>query len=209
MSEPLGHIVYRAASILAALVALFAAFNFFDNLSNGEPMVPLPALALAVIIWLIGLGLPLRVACSSGRASAQHQTGVIPATSVSTERMAIQCATKDNMQSWKSISLCSQLFCSCRHGCLRSPMARFVSTHGSAQRIVAGVSAVALIAFREWEEWIACVLGLWIAVSPWVLGFQHTVAMFINLSVGILIAYLALLELWLIHYRSSSENAIG
>jgi hypothetical protein len=56
MSEPLGHIVYRAASILAALVVLFAAFNFVDNISNGEPMVPLPALALALIIWLIGLG---------------------------------------------------------------------------------------------------------------------------------------------------------
>ena len=56
MSEPLGHIFYRAASILAALVVLFAAFNFVDNLSNGEPMVPLPALALALIIWLIGLG---------------------------------------------------------------------------------------------------------------------------------------------------------
>ena len=56
MSEPLGQIVYRAASILAALVVLFAAFNFVDNISNGEPMVPLPALALALIIWLIGLG---------------------------------------------------------------------------------------------------------------------------------------------------------
>ena len=56
MSEPLGLILYRAANVLAALVTLFAAFNFIDNLSNGEPMVPLPALALAVIIWLIGLG---------------------------------------------------------------------------------------------------------------------------------------------------------
>jgi membrane protein YdbS with pleckstrin-like domain len=61
-------------------------------------------------------------------------------------------------------------------------------------------------AFREWEEWIACALGLWIAVSPWVLGFQHTVAMFINLAVGILIAYLALLQLWLIHYGSPAEK---
>ena len=75
--------------------------------------------------------------------------------------------------------------------------------------IVAAVSAVALVAFREWEEWTACVLGVWIAMSPCVFGFQHTVAMFINLSVGILIAYLALLELWLIRYGSSSENAIG
>jgi hypothetical protein len=56
MSEPFGHTLYRAASVLAAVVALFAAFNFLDNLSNGEPMVPLPALGLAVIIWLVGFG---------------------------------------------------------------------------------------------------------------------------------------------------------
>jgi hypothetical protein len=87
------------------------------------------------------------------------------------------------------------------HGTLR------IDTWISAAIVVA-VSAVALSAFREWEEWIACVLGLWIAVSPWVLGFQHTTAMFINLSIGILIAYLALLELWLIHHGSPSENAI-
>jgi hypothetical protein len=84
------------------------------------------------------------------------------------------------------------------HGTLR------IDTWISAA-VVVGVSAVALIAFREWEEWIACALGLWIAASPWVLGFQHTVAMFINLAVGILIAYLALLQLWLIHYGSPSE----
>ena len=73
--------------------------------------------------------------------------------------------------------------------------------------IVAAMSAVALIVFREWEEWVACILGLWVAVSPWVFGFQHTRAMFINLAVGILIAYLALMELWLIHYRPSPEKA--
>jgi hypothetical protein len=42
-----------------------------------------------------------------------------------------------------------------------------------------------------------------------VFGFQHTRAMFINLVVGILITYLALLELWLIHYGSASEKATG
>ena len=60
---------------------------------------------------------------------------------------------------------------------------------------------------RDRKEWIACVLGLWIAVSPWVLGFQHTVAMFINLAVGLSIAYLALLDLWLTHYGQSTEKA--
>ena len=113
------------------------------------------------------------------------------------------------MQSWKSISLRSRLFLfvspwlfAFAHGTLR------IDTWISAA-VVVGVSAVALIAFREWEEWIACALGLWIAVSPWVLGFQHTVAMFINLSVGILIAYLALLELWLIHHRSSKTRWVS
>ena len=73
--------------------------------------------------------------------------------------------------------------------------------------IVTVISLLALIAFRDWEEWIACIVGLWIAVSPWVLGFQHKVAMFISLAVGLSIAYLALLELWLTHYGSSPEKA--
>ena len=73
--------------------------------------------------------------------------------------------------------------------------------------LVAVISLFALIAFRDWKEWIACILGLWIAVSPWVLGFQHTVAMFINLAVGLSIAYLALLDLWLTHYGPSTEKA--
>jgi hypothetical protein len=89
----------------------------------------------------------------------------------------------------------------------------FAFAHGSLRidtwvsaALVAIISFVALIAFRDWEEWINCILGLWIAVSPWVLGFQHTRAMFVNLAVGILIAYLAMLELWLTHYRSPSEK---
>ena len=85
------------------------------------------------------------------------------------------------------------------HGTLR------IDTWVSAG-IVAVVSVAALIAFREWEEWIACTLGVWIAVSPWVFGFQNTRAMFINLTVGILITYLTLIELWLIHYHPSAEN---
>jgi hypothetical protein len=39
------------------------------------------------------------------------------------------------------------------------------------------------------------------------LGFRHTVAMFINLAVGLSIAYLTLLELWLTHYGPSPEKA--
>lgn len=74
--------------------------------------------------------------------------------------------------------------------------------------LVAISSFAALAVFREWEEWINFILGVWISVSPWIFGFQHTPAMRINLAVGILVAYLAILELWLIHYGPSPERAV-
>jgi hypothetical protein len=88
------------------------------------------------------------------------------------------------------------------HGTLR------IDTWVSAA-LVAAVSSVAIVAFRDWKEWINCILGFWIAASPWILGFHHTAAMVVNVAVGFLIAYLALLELWLLHYGSSSEKTIG
>jgi len=65
--------------------------------------------------------------------------------------------------------------------------------------LVAAVSAVALLTFRKWEEWINVILGVWIAASPWILGFGQTLASHVMLGFGILIAYLALIELWLVH----------
>ena len=56
MMEPWGESLYRAAAFIAAIVAMLAVFNFIYNLSQGEPIVPLPALALAGIVWLTGLG---------------------------------------------------------------------------------------------------------------------------------------------------------
>jgi len=55
-ADPWGIILYRAATLLAVLIAVFAVFNFFDNLSEDRPIVPLFAITLAVIVWLIGFG---------------------------------------------------------------------------------------------------------------------------------------------------------
>ena len=55
-ADPWGIILYRAATLLALLIAVFAVFNFFDNLSEDRPIVPLFAITLAVIVWLIGFG---------------------------------------------------------------------------------------------------------------------------------------------------------
>ena len=46
------------------------------------------------------------------------------------------------------------------------------------------LSLAALIAFGDWEEWAALVMGLWLVVSPWVLGFPHAAAMKIHIAVN-------------------------
>jgi hypothetical protein len=37
--------------------------------------------------------------------------------------------------------------------------------------VVAVLSAAALWQFQKWEEWLSAVLGAWLVVSPWILGF--------------------------------------
>ena len=59
------------------------------------------------------------------------------------------------------------------------------------------LSLAAIIAFSAWEEWINLALGLWLVISPWLLGFAHTSAMHFAIAIGAAIAFLASLELWL------------
>jgi hypothetical protein len=66
--------------------------------------------------------------------------------------------------------------------------------------LIAAISAVAILAFSEWEDWLNLLLGLWLVLAPWLLGFAHTKAMHMSIAVGCLVAYLAGLELWLAHY---------
>jgi hypothetical protein len=66
---------------------------------------------------------------------------------------------------------------------------------------IAALSIAAIIAFSDWEEWLNLLLGLWLMVSPWVLGFTHTRAMHISIGVGAMVAFVAALELWLVKYE--------
>jgi hypothetical protein len=66
--------------------------------------------------------------------------------------------------------------------------------------IVIGIlSIAALAAFAVWEEWLNLIAGLWAIVSPWVLGFQGTTAMTVHVVIGILVAALAAIELWIMN----------
>jgi hypothetical protein len=67
-------------------------------------------------------------------------------------------------------------------------------TSGAA---IAVISLAAMIAFADWEEWANLILGIWLIVSPRVLGFAHTTAMHLSILVGFTVTFLAALELFL------------
>jgi hypothetical protein len=72
--------------------------------------------------------------------------------------------------------------------------------------ILVAVSAAALLVFSDWKEWAALALGLWLVVAPWVLNLPH-LATKIHVIAGLVCAYLAGLELWLVHYDGPSGRS--
>jgi hypothetical protein len=64
--------------------------------------------------------------------------------------------------------------------------------------VIAVLAIAALAAFAVWEEWLNLIVGLWTLVSPWVLGFQGTKAMTVCVIIGIAVAILAAIELWIL-----------
>jgi hypothetical protein len=65
--------------------------------------------------------------------------------------------------------------------------------------IMGALSIAALAAFAVWEEWLNLIAGLVLIVSPWVLGFQDSQAMTIDVVIGVIVAMLAAFEVWLNH----------
>jgi len=45
---------------------------------------------------------------------------------------------------------------------------------------------------RPWEDWTESALGLWLAISPWVLGFETQIARANALVIGLAVLTLAL-----------------
>src|SRR3954454_19604808 len=64
--------------------------------------------------------------------------------------------------------------------------------------VIAILAIAALAAFAVWEEWLNLIVGLWTLIAPWVLGFEGAkTAMTIHVVVGIAVAVLAAIELWI------------
>ncbi len=66
--------------------------------------------------------------------------------------------------------------------------------------VIGAASLGALLIYVEWEEWIALAAGLWMMLSPFILGFTRTTAMHVIIGIGFVVSFLAALDLWLIHY---------
>ena len=64
---------------------------------------------------------------------------------------------------------------------------------------IAVLSIAALAAFAVWEEWLNLIAGVWLIVSPWLLGFQDSDAMTVDVAIGSVVAVLAAFEVWLTH----------
>ena len=68
----------------------------------------------------------------------------------------------------------------------------------SAAVAVTAISAI--LAYANWKEWLNVLLGAWLIVSPWVLGFAHTRAMHFSIGIRIAIAFMAMVELLVVNY---------
>ena len=67
--------------------------------------------------------------------------------------------------------------------------------------IIAVMALMALFAFQAWEEWVSGLLGAWLVISPWVLGFSgSSTAMLTHVAVGVAAIMLAI---W-----STNEHAV-
>ena len=76
--------------------------------------------------------------------------------------------------------------------------------------VVIGLASIAaIINLPVWEEWVSLVTGLWVAISPWLLGYQATVtsAMRANAAIGIAIVLLVAVELAMIQRNPSYSKA--
>ncbi|MDN4988209.1 SPW repeat protein [Bradyrhizobium arachidis] len=75
--------------------------------------------------------------------------------------------------------------------------------------IIVVLSLAAIIAYRDWEEWINVLMGVWLIASPWLLGFPHTRAMHLSIGFGIAIVLLALLDLFLHYEKRHPDDALA
>ena len=106
------------------------------------------------------------------------------------------------MDDWSSVRLCDVVNLSLGVVLFFSPWLFDLSGGAQLQTasivgiVIAVGSIAALAAFAVWEEWLNLIAGLALIVSPWLLGFQNSQGMAIDVVIGMIVAALAALEAW-------------
>ena len=88
--------------------------------------------------------------------------------------------------------------------CMSPNMFGFESGAENANASLTGIAIIvlalaAIYAHVDWEEWLNLALGIWVLVAPWVLHFASSNARTVHVIVGVLVAGLAAIELWIMH----------
>ncbi len=111
------------------------------------------------------------------------------------------------MDDWSSIRLCDVVNLILGGVLFFSPWLFDLSSGAQWQTasivgiVIAVLSIAALAAFAVWEEWFILIAALALIVSPWLLGFQNSDAMTIDVAIGAIVAVLAAFEVWLTRDR--------
>ncbi len=114
--------------------------------------------------------------------------------------MASQSVLREHYQDWVNLVCAVLLFV--------SPWVLAFSGDMMATRaawitgvVVAIFALAALVQFAEWEEWISMLLGVWMIVSPWIVGFSGVgVAVAAFVVLGIVVALASAAEIWQIRH---------
>jgi SPW repeat len=119
------------------------------------------------------------------------------------------------MDDWSSVRLCDVVNLALGAVLFFSPWLFDLSAGAQWQTasivgiIIAVVSIAALAAFAVWEEWLNLLAGLVLIVSPWLLGFQDSQAMTIDVAIGIAVATLAAIEAWLCRMPEAVSGTVS
>ena len=120
----------------------------------------------------------------------------------------VASASEGSMDDWSNVKLCDVVNLILGMILFFSPWTFDLSVGAQWQTasvigiFIAVLSIAALAAFAVWEEWLNLVAGLVLIVSPWLLGFQNSDAMTIDVVIGGLVVVLAAFEVWALHERT-------
>lgn len=71
--------------------------------------------------------------------------------------------------------------------------------------VIAGLAIWAIAMVAQWQDWLSGILGLWLVIAPWVLGFGNlAAAAWISVIVGLLVLAFAAWELWDVRQKATA-----